>query len=306
MTKKRRYKNVKYIAIVTIVLIAAAIYSFQSSPINVIFFDVGQGDAILINGPDNFQILIDGGPDDTLAKKIGRYLPANDRTIEVILLSHPDSDHLTGLIEIVRRYNVRHIVQTSFISENALTREWHAVIDEEKASIIDATKNSKIKLTEQASIDILSPMKGGVYKDANAKSIICIYNYADKKILFLGDATPEAQEAVLDSRTISNIDLVKISHHGSEKSYNEKLIRAAKPSESVIQVGAGNRFGHPSPTVINQLKNNNIAIHRTDIEGDIIYPLTEIKKDRNKYPIIEKIKNLWYNIATNINKSHAL
>lgn len=300
MTKKLRKKNTKFVAIVIIVLLAAATYSLQSSPLNVIFFDVGQGDAILINGPDNFQILIDGGSDDTLAKKIGKYLPANDRTIEVILLSHPDSDHLTGLIEIVRRYNVRYVIQTSFISENALTLEWRAVINEKKAAIIDATINTVIKLPDQASIDILSPRKGGVYRDANAKSIICIYNYADKKILFLGDATPEAQAAALTSRTIKDIDIVKISHHGSEKSYNDELIKAAKPAESVIQVGAGNRFGHPSPSVINQLKNNNIAIHRTDLEGDIIYPLTDMKNDKNKYPIIEIMKKLWYNINTNI------
>ncbi|MFA5107448.1 MAG: MBL fold metallo-hydrolase [Patescibacteria group bacterium] len=298
MKDRRRTKKI-YILIV-LAFLAIGVQQFASLPATpeAIFFDVGQGDATLINGPQNIQIVIDGGPDDTVVKKFGRYLPVNDRTIEIVLVSHPDSDHLTGLIELAHRYAITQVVQPAFAADSPVIEEWRAVLKEKNIPVIEATAGMSFTFPGQGRLEILSPKKSVVYKDTNAQSIICTYQSAGVKLLFLGDATPESQDALLGERGLENVQSIKISHHGSEKSYSSNLIDMINPGLAIIQVGANNRFGHPSPSVIQRLKEKNITVRRTDQEGDVVVPLTA--DTQNSVPIFEKILFVWYNLVRNI------
>ncbi len=300
MKHRRNLKKIYFLIILAVVAIGVRQFASLPAKPEAIFFDVGQGDATLINGPQNTQIVIDGGPDDTVVKKLGQYLPVNDRTIEMVLVSHPDSDHLTGLIELARRYAITYVIQPAFTAESPMIEEWRAVLKEKNISVIEAAAGMNFTFPSQGQLEIFSPKKGVVYKDTNAQSIICVYRLADIKLLFLGDTTPESQDALLGIKELENVQYIKISHHGSEKSYSNSLIDMIDPSVAIIQVGADNRFGHPSLSVIKQLNERNITLRRTDQEGDIVVPLTADTDIQNSAPIFEKILFVWYNLVRNI------
>lgn len=242
--------------------------SSKNKFLEVNFFDVGQGDSIFIETPRRQQILIDGGPTSAILEKLRKEMPFWDRTIDLIILSHPEKDHMSGLLDVLKRYKVENILWTGVVRDTAEYKEWEKLIKEEGARIIIARAGQRLSLSERLSLLILSPfenLEGKIFKDSNDTSVVAKLIFGDNSFLFTGDITKlvEKELSSVDS------DVLKVSHHGSKTSSGDEFIKEVSPEIAVIQAGRNNSYGHPHQETLDTLNKYDIKILRTDLNGDI-------------------------------------
>jgi len=242
-----------------------------SDKVKINFLDVGQGSSILILAPNNNQVLIDGGPNDVVLAKLGQALPIFDRTIELLILTHPDADHLSGLVEVLKRYEVGQILETGIIADSAEYKTWNDLIKTKNIPVIFARAGEIVKMADNLAIKILYPIgkiNGQDFsKNTNATSIVGKIIYGQNSILFTGDAEGSVEQPLVFSRINLKADILVVGHHGSKNSTSAEFLAAVAPTIAVIQVGAKNTYGHPTQEVLDKLKN--ISLFRTDLDKDI-------------------------------------
>jgi competence protein ComEC len=257
-----------------------AVYNLnQTQGLEVTFFDIGQGDAIFIETPQGHQILIDGGPDETVLEKLGDEMPFWDRTIDLIILTHPEHDHIAGLIGVLKRYRVENILWTGVLRDTAEFREWQRLIQDEGAQIYTAKSGQRIYGgPASVNIEILYPFEsfeGKEVKNSNNTSIITRLTYSSTSFLFTGDAHKLVERRLLSrakqwpKKMILDSNILKVGHHGSKTSTAKEFLEAVLPKIAIISVGRDNRYGHPHPEVLQILKEEGIKVLRTDKLGDI-------------------------------------
>jgi competence protein ComEC len=236
------------------------------------FLDVGQGDAAFIETPKGQQVLIDGGPSSVILEKLGKEMPFWDRDIDLVILSHPEADHLSGLIDVLKKYKVRNILWTGIIRDTPEYKEWQKSIKEEGAKIYIAKKGEKILMSDGISMDVLYPfenLEGKELQDSNDTSIVGRLVFSSNSFIFTGDITQTAEKEIIDKDMGVNSDVLKIAHHGSKTSSSEEFLKAVSPDVAVISVGKDNSYGHPTPEVLENLNKYGIKVLRTDELGDI-------------------------------------
>jgi len=234
------------------------------------FLDVGQGDSILIRAPGGQNILIDGGPDKKVLQGLGENLGWFDRKIDLMILTHPHDDHVSGLNEVIKRYDVEQIVYTGVLHSAPGFLEWLRLVKDDKIPTKIAYKGFKIDLENGASMEVLSPeenMLGKEAKNLNNTSLVIKLRYKDKSFLFVGDAEEEIEKRLLEENI--KADVLKIGHHGSDTGSTEEFLKKVGPEIAVISVGKDNRFGHPHNRVLKRLEKLNIKVLRTDSGGNI-------------------------------------
>lgn len=235
------------------------------------FFDVGQGDAIFIETPQRHQILIDGGPGSAVLEKLAKEMPFWDRTIDLIILTHPEKDHLAGLIEVLKRYKVENILWTGVIRDTAEFKEWEKSIKGERAKIFIAKSGQKIIMPKTV-LGILYPLEnleGEELKDSNNTSIVAKLVFKENSFLFTGDIYKSIEKELITKETDIDSDVLKVAHHGSKTSSSEEFMKEVSPQEAVISAGKDNPYGHPHQEVLEILEKYGIRILRTDLDGDI-------------------------------------
>ncbi|OGF20661.1 hypothetical protein A2316_03910 [Candidatus Falkowbacteria bacterium RIFOXYB2_FULL_38_15] len=236
------------------------------------FFDVGQGDAILIKTPNNQKILIDGGPDNGVLAKLGRSLPFYDKEIDLVILSHPHTDHLIGLIEVLKRYKVKKILGTGVMHTTPEYLVWLEEINGQKIPLEIAIRGQSFDFGGETKLEILYPLEnlaGQSVDDLNNTSIVSKLTFKNNSFLFVGDAEFPIEEKLIASDADLKANVLKIGHHGSKNATSENFLEKVDPQNAVISVGANNKFGHPSGRVTNRLKREGVEILRTDEMGDI-------------------------------------
>lgn len=270
MNKKYR---VLFIGLAVVVLGIVFISLFDSRKnLEVIFFDVGQGDSALIKTPYGQNILIDGGVDSSVLKGLGQNLSWYDREIDLMILTHPHDDHVTGLIEVLDRYEVKKILHTGVEHNAPNYLKWLEVIKSKEIKIVIADKEQKINLGEDCYLEIIYPDKSFLNKDVNNlnnTSIVARLIYKENSFLFTGDIEKETEERLANKNISLKADVLKVAHHGSDTSSMEYFLQRVNPSVTVISLGEDNDFGFPSRRVLMRLKKEGIKILRTDIDGSI-------------------------------------
>lgn len=256
-----------------VVILAVIIFYSQKDDLKIIFLDVGQGDAILISEGSQ-QVLIDGGKDGKLLlEKMGKFVPFWDRSIETVVMTHPDQDHIGGLIDLLGAYKVQNIVKTNARSDSETFRKLEEEILKNETGKIEAKKDLTINFSNGAKLEILYPfvsLPEAVDTASNDNSVVAKLSYGENKFLFTGDIT-NAQEAVLISNLlVQDSRVIKVSHHGSKYSTNDEFLEAVKPEDAVISVGK-NSYGHPNQEILKRLTQHKIKILRTDEVEDIEY-----------------------------------
>jgi len=258
--------------------------------LKVVFFDVGQGDSIFIETPQKHQILIDGGPGSDVLAKLAKEMPFYDRTLDLIILTHPEKDHIAGLLEVVKKYKIDHILWTGAVKDTAEWKEWTRLLQGERADIRLARRGQKIILQQEPGIflNILSPeedLSGKEIKNINDTSVVCRMSFSDSSFLFTGDITSKTESELVKDGVVLRSKVLKVCHHGSKTSSSEDFLKAVSPDAAIIQVGRNN-YGHPSPEVLARLKNFGIDVLRNDKNGDI-----KIISDGNGFKIFPQIKD---------------
>ncbi len=281
-------REIKFILLGILSAVAFLVWSayFSSLPtdkLQVVFFDVGQGDAALIETPNRDQVLIDGGPDNSILSKLGREMPFYDRTIELVISTHPDSDHLAGLVEVIKNYEIGTVLTNGRDCSSAICQEFNSLVKQKNIKSIVADIGQKIDFGSGAKMDILLPKKpqksievknpsfaeATAGEEDNNSSIISRLSFGADSFLFTGDAEAKEEATLVASWPDLKAEVLKVAHHGSKNSTSELFLERIKPKFSVISVGAKNRYGHPKPETLEKLKKIGAAIFRTDLGGDI-------------------------------------
>lgn len=249
------------------------INSQRKQNLKVVFFNVGQGDSILISQGSK-QLLIDGGKDGKLLlQELGEFIPFWDRKIETVIETHPDADHIGGLVEVFKSYEVQSIIKTEAQSDSQTFKVLEELIGNEKSEIIEARSGEKIKFSQDAEVDIIFPLEkiAENIKDTNSASVTLKLAYGDNKFLFTGDLPIEQEKEILNKNVDVKADVLKVGHHGSKYSTSDEFMRAVSPSDAIISVGKNNSYGHPHADILKKLNENKINVLRTDEIGDIVY-----------------------------------
>lgn len=232
------------------------------------FIDVGKADAILIKLNDK-AVLIDSG-DISYDKKVNSYLKRlNINKIDLLVESHPDNDHIGSMKDIIEEFKINEFLAPN-IPEQAINSSLYSnMINSLKAKNIPikyAQAPDSINIDE-LKFDILGPVK--IYEDNNSNSLVLKLNFKNKKILFTGDCTAQAEEDMLKNKVDLKSDVLKVAHHGSKTSTSENFLKAVSPEYAIISVGA-DKNNLPKQEILKRLQDKNIKIFRTDINGNIV------------------------------------
>ena len=231
--------------------------------------DVGQGDSCLIITPNNKKVLIDGGegePEVLLSYLLDRKI----KTLDYIMISHFDSDHCNGLIEVIKNLKVKNILiskQAYFCDEY---KNIANIINSKKIKATFVKQGDRLKIDKNVKLEILYPAKELEHDDLNNNSIVAKLTYNSFSILFTGDIEKSEQDLIgkYELKELES-DILKIAHHGSKTSSSKEFLEVVKPKIALIGVGKNNMFGHPNNGVLERLENINCKIYRTDQMGEI-------------------------------------
>lgn len=244
----------------------------QAPQMVVDYLDVGQGDSILITLPAGFQILVDGGPDQSVLSELRKVMPVRDRNIDLIVSTHGDADHLAGLVDVLKDYEVGLVLQPDAPKNTALYRAWQELLAGRNQPIQSVNGKMDLALPDNAVLHLLhpTPRTYAPGEPANNASIVFRLDYGQTRWLFTGDIEGLIERRlVMTSAADLDSDVLKVPHHGSKTSSSPDFVAAVSPAVSVVQVGAKNRYGHPNVGALDRLKAVESLIWRTDQEGTI-------------------------------------
>ncbi len=270
-----------------------------SDQVKMVVCDVGQGDAILIIKGSN-QTLIDGGPSsEKILACLERYVPFFDRTIELIVLTNSDFDHMQGLNAVIDRYQVIEFVTsdgvhesdalsqfTSSLRENEIVTksveqgdllrvgsqamgaviELHVLWPPETEEKYVAVFRDQLESTQREQILGASAKRG----DLNERSVVLLLLEDKKRVLLMGDAGFQTEKSLMERGLLHDIDILKVGHHGSKYASSNEFLEKLRPELAIISSGAKNRYGHPTQETLDRLSRVGAEIKRTDQDGDVV------------------------------------
>lgn len=286
MMNKRAWYSIFIILIVVAVVLWLAVLMRPDSRLKIVTCDVGQGEAILVI-KENFQMLVDGGPNNKVVSCVDRHIPFWDREIEIMVSTHPDSDHYTGLVEVLKRRKIGIIVATEANKEGASYREFVNLALSEGAGIVMARSGQRIRYSNLY-IDILSPSADAFVRDSNVGvnhttlgsynideklsndySIVMLLNYYSFDALLTGDLSPVITEELSRKGMLRDVNYLSVPHHGSRNGLTRILLQKTTPELAVISAGKGNRYGHPHREVVDLLNEFGVKTYGTYENGEL-------------------------------------
>lgn len=273
----------------TILLLVLVIYSLPDGLLHISFCNVGQGDAIYIRAPDGTDMLIDGGPNNKVLDCLGEKMPFFDRELDIVLLTHAQADHLTGLVSVLKRYSVKYFVSGPEGNDIDQYQELIKIINEEQINVRNLYRGTIIKLG-QLKLDFVWPPREWTFQRLDtagnnlrkqqavlgAKTTANLNNFSQVFLLsfglfdafFTGDAESDILKLALQEESFGDIEVLKVPHHGAKKGLTEDLVERIDPDVAVVSVGKNN-YGHPNSALLDELKRHNVGVLRTDVEGTI-------------------------------------
>ncbi|MFA5163630.1 MAG: MBL fold metallo-hydrolase [Patescibacteria group bacterium] len=270
------------IAIFIFIVLFLFLFDKQLPGAEIFIFQVGQGDAILIKSRGGELIVVDGGPDLSVLKKLGLVLSFWQRQIDYLILSHPHDDHLFGLIEIWRRYQVKNVVRSSLFSDTAADQLF-SQLSRQRTYIV--SHRQIIRLRAGCSLNFLYPLSESdfIISDVNDSSLVFKFECPGVAVLFTGDAGKKVERSLIDSGLDLSAGFFKISHHGSQTASTPEFLKASGATVAIISVGENNKFGHPATSTLLRLAGLKFKVFRTDFDGDL-----KIYANNGKY-VIDKL-----------------
>lgn len=262
------------------VLLCLSVFAFSTHSsasqkdglLKIYFLDVGQGDAVFIEAPNGNQVLIDGGPDGSVLSALGEVMPFYDRDIDVVVATHPHADHITGLIDVLERYEVASIMEAKDEYQSPVFERWKKTVRKENANEIEAIAGKTLNLGNEITLTVLTPFKsydGVILKNPHEANVTALLEYGSLRVILTGDMEMPMERQLLIRGNDISADVLKVGHHGSKTSTTAEFLSAVGPEAAFIQVGEGNRYRHPSPEVVSRLENFGVKYYRTDLDGNI-------------------------------------
>lgn len=276
--KRKIKKRIGSVFLALFVLFSALHFIFSHAArgpgyeLEIIFFDVGQGDAALIRCPDGYA-LIDAGPDTAEEELIYALKARGVKKISLFFLSHSDSDHAGGADRIIREFDVSCV----YVPDRSAKLDSVKDAARERDCDIVQCAQGDVFIIGEAEFRIMSPIPP-LSGNENSDSLVIRMNYKNASALFMGDADVAAEEKMISYYgELPRCDLVKLGHHGAQTSSSEAFIEAISPQYALISCGRGNSYGHPHAKVLTRLKRAGVSVFRTDISGEIVFAYDGIR-----------------------------
>ncbi|MFH0829149.1 MAG: ComEC/Rec2 family competence protein [Candidatus Kerfeldbacteria bacterium] len=233
--------------------------------------DVGQGDALLMRTPYGSDVLIDGGPSSRVIERLSERLPLSDRDIELVIVTHTDYDHVGGLPAVAARYRIDHVLDSGAVSMSTAFEQWSEAIEEQGSERTVARAGTTLTI-DDVRFDVLWPERDPTTEKlkVNDTSVVVRVTYGSTSFMFTGDISSSVEEWLIENRSLSHSDVLKVAHHGSAYSSSSAFLDAVMPRYALISAGKNNSYGHPHKVVLDRLQKRNIDVLRTDEQGDIV------------------------------------
>ncbi len=282
-------KTKKFLVIIIALLVVSsatvwyAVYiESERSELTIAFLDIGQGDSIFIEAPNGNQVLVDAGPNAKVLSELGKVMPWYDKSLDMIVMTHPDQDHIGGFVDVLKRYSVQYELEPGVESKTLTNATIHELIDQNHIQKVIARRGMKIVLDEKRNIVlmVLYPDTDVTHFETNKASIVARLTYGDTEVVLTGDAPKDVEQHILSLSTTTpdktidlNLasDILKAGHHGSKTSTSEEWVGVLNPQYVVISSGKGNKYGHPNQETLDTLAKFPDKILRTDELGTIIF-----------------------------------
>ena len=240
------------------ILVWIAAITTPDTKLHVFFLDVGQGDAILIQTPSHHNILIDGGPSpEAITTELGSRLTFWGRTIDLVVLTHPHDDHIAGLVEVLRRYEVKQVLEIGMKYESPAYSEWLKLIEEKGIKRTIAEAGQRIELGAGIWLDILHPpadLLQGTDSDVDNNGVVLRLVYGEISFLLTADIYQEGEQCLLGQGVELESTVLKVAHHGADTSSSPSFLDAVSPQLAVISVGEDNLYNLPDQEVRDRLE----------------------------------------------------
>lgn len=239
--------------------------------LHVAFLDVGQGDAILITSPAGRQVLVDGGRyPNTLLAELGRQMPFWDRSLDVIVATHPDDDHVMGLVEVAERYRVDHLLTSGLepLSDPAY-EALLSVAREKGVNVVAVQTGQQLVIDDGVLLEVLHPIPGYWADSPNEMSVVTRLQYGELSVMLTGDAEAATEATLLASGANLQSTVLKAGHHGANGSSSAPFLAAVQPAVVVVSAGPDNRYGHPHPDALQRFAEVGASVLRTDLQGTL-------------------------------------
>ncbi|MFX3643317.1 MAG: ComEC/Rec2 family competence protein [Candidatus Pristimantibacillus sp.] len=241
---------------------------FKKGQLNVLFIDIGQGTSVLIEKNGKY-LLYDTGDNDKEELMVRTLKEHNIKKIDVVIGSHPHADHIGGLDAVIDNFDVKKLYMPK-VTTNTKTFESVLLSAKKKGlKITSAKAGTTIDFGKDISVDVVAPIKSK-YDDLNDYSVVVKLTYKNQSVLLTGDASYESEMDMVKSGEDLRAALLLTPHHGSSSSSSQKMISAVNPEYTVIQVGANNKYGHPTDKVLKRLEKQKVKVFRNDLQGSIL------------------------------------
>lgn len=240
------------------------------------FLDIGQGDSIFIQAPNGKQILIDGGRDQTVLAQLRAVMPRGDRSIDYVIGTHPDADHIGGLPSVFENYEIGGFMTPDIESDNDIDTELLTAAADEGIPVARPRQGMRIMLDPERNImlDILAPDHGGVgIPETNEASIVARLSYGTVSFMLTGDAPMSVEQYLVRAYGAEKLssDILKLGHHGSKTSSSSLFLRATAPQFAVVSAGRDNTYGHLNPGPVALAESLGAKVLSTIDEGTITF-----------------------------------
>lgn len=272
-----RVRTGLYFYIVLLLILNAATYYAlhevrEKKDLIVSFLNVGQGDSILIQSPGGGEMLVDGGPDRSVLRELPKVLGPLDRTLDLVIETHPDKDHIAGLSDVLAQYQVAAFMGPGIPNDTSYTKSLESGVENEPGiAAIEARRGMRIHLGGGAYADVLYPDRNVDAVETNTGSIVLRVVYGETEFLLTGDSPTNVEDWLvsLDGEGLRS-DVLKAGHHGSRTSTSQKWIDAVNPDYVVISAGKGNSYGHPHEEVVQRVGESG-AVMLSTMEGTVSF-----------------------------------
>lgn len=263
----------------------AAVLTLPDDRLHVVFCDVGQGDAILIYRKST-QMLVDGGPNNKVLGCLARHVPFYDRRIEMVIVTHPQADHMNGIIDVIKRYNVMQFISSPVGNDTAGFKELQRQITSHKLQVTNIYGGDEIKMGRMK-FNVVWPEKSWVLgantekTDLNEFGISGRLTYGDFDVMFTADVDQKTEPEEIATGLLRQVEVLKVPHHGSKTGMSQEWLRIISPELAVISVGKNN-YGHPTKEALELLSSSGARVLRTDKDGEV-----EVVSDGERWWVVK-------------------
>jgi competence protein ComEC len=277
-TNEQQGRNISILWVFATFLFVVVIFlfyqDFKSLKTNLTFamLDVGQGDGLFIESPTGTQIMFDGGPAHSVLGPLSRVMSPFDKTIDAMVITNPDADHIGGFLDILKNYKVGVVFKSGTFNDSKTYQNLEMEIKGQHIPEVILRRGMKLNLGGGAIINILFPDRDVSTWSSNDGSVVARLVYGKTSVMLTGDATNTTEKIILaeNSKAQLSSTVLKVGHHGSRTSTSSDFVKALAPTYALISDGKDNKYGHPHKDTLDTLNKFGVKIFRTDLLGTII------------------------------------